>query len=63
MKNTILTLIIVATLTSCNNSTAPSEAAPVVDTTKTDSTKCITPDSTSANTLTLTADTAGVVVK
>ena len=46
MKNIFLTLIAVAILTSCGAPTAASEAAPVVDTTKIDSTITSTVDTT-----------------
>jgi len=64
MKRIILTLIALTTLYSCSNSEATqTEAAPVVDTTKTDSIKCIKPDSGYVNTLTLTAETTSTVGK
>jgi hypothetical protein len=46
MKNIFLTLIAVAILTSCDAPTAASEVAPVVDTTKVDSTITNTVDTT-----------------
>ena len=46
MKNIFLTLIAVAILTSCGAPAAAPEAAPVVDTTKVDSTITNTVDTT-----------------
>jgi hypothetical protein len=50
MKNIFLTLIAVAVLTSCGAPAAASEAAPVVDTTKVDSTITTTVDTVAVTT-------------